>query len=283
LWNDLKYIGAGPCERFIVAYLAAYMPRINRFLLDNRYDNGHLLSRTFTILDATTVCVIVGTELVWINWPISFSNFPPSAAIAHQVNALYVRDFIDAMASYFRGEFDDCIRRVITSVENFFQSKNWTTQVIRNGFWRALLGLKHRTRSVKFRRILLNNLELNTLFGEVVNSNMRLIYGTRNRIVHHGLRLGTSSGLFCDKAISTAYYLMYHYCGDPLIRRYLYTLNMQFTMLKSVLGTLYNLDAIERSKGFVTQGPVIETPQDMDRFMFESLRFDNRDKQSIYR
>jgi hypothetical protein len=115
LWDDLKYLKQG--EQFIVAYLASYMPRINRSLIDNRYDQGHLLSRTFAIFEATKICIIAHSELVWINWPIAFAAFPPSAAIASKADALFVRDLIDAMGSYFRGEFDDCIRRLITSTE----------------------------------------------------------------------------------------------------------------------------------------------------------------------
>jgi hypothetical protein len=79
LWDDMKFVGIG--ARFIVGYLASYMPRINRALMDNRYDQGHLLSRTFAIFEATKICVIAGSQIVWINWPIAFSEFPPSAPL----------------------------------------------------------------------------------------------------------------------------------------------------------------------------------------------------------
>jgi hypothetical protein len=151
LWDDLKYVGVG--DRFIVGYLASYMPRINRALIDNRYDQGHLLSRTFAIYEASEIAVIVDRELVSINWPIAFSSFPPSAAVASQVSALFVRDFIDSMGSHFRGEFDDCIRRLITSSENFVREKGWEIKTIPNGFWRKLLRLKPRTTSVQFRAL----------------------------------------------------------------------------------------------------------------------------------
>jgi hypothetical protein len=123
LWDDIKYLKRG--ERFIVGYLASYMQQINAALINNRYKQGHLLSRTFAIFEATKICLIVRSELVWINWPIAFAPFPPSAAIASQADALFVRDLIDAMGAYFRGEFDDCIRRLITSTENLIETKGW--------------------------------------------------------------------------------------------------------------------------------------------------------------
>jgi hypothetical protein len=46
LWEDVKYIGVG--HQFIVGYLVSYMPRINRILIDNRYNQGHLLSNNFS-------------------------------------------------------------------------------------------------------------------------------------------------------------------------------------------------------------------------------------------
>ena len=280
LWEDLKYIGAG--ERFIVGYLASYMPRINRALMDNRYDQGHLLSRTFAIFEATNVVVISGAEIVTINWPVAFSQFPPSAAVASTINALFVRDFIDAMASYFRGEFD-CIRRLITSAENFCRARGWTTKTIANGCWRKLFRLKPRKTSVSFRHAFRDNLNLTQLSGQVINENIQIIYSTRNKIVHSGFRMSSSSEVFCSKAIATLKYLIYRYCDDPLVSRYVYTLHMQFELQRAAFGSEYNLDAIKRRDWSLMGGRVINTPADLERGMFESLRYTDRDKQSISR
>jgi hypothetical protein len=281
LWEDLKYIGEG--ESFIVGYLASYMPRINRALMDNRYNQGHLLSRTFAIFEATEIVVIVGPEMLLMNWPIAFSPFPPSAAIASTINALFVRDFIDAMGSYFRGEFDDCIRRLITSAENFVRARGWRAKTIPNGCWRKLFRLKPRTTSVSFRHALRENLDLTQLSGQVINENLQLIYSTRNKIVHSGFRMSSSSEVFCSKAIGTLKYLIYRYCGDPLVSRYVYTLHMQFDLQCSVFGSKYNLDVMKRRDLSLAGGGVINTHADLERVMFESLRYNDRDKQSISR
>jgi hypothetical protein len=282
LWEHLKYIGVG--ERFIVGYLASYLPKINRALLDNRYNQGHLLSRTFAIFEATQIVVIAGTELVVMNWPIAIGPFPPSAAIASTINALFVRDLIDAMGLYFRGEFDDCIRRLITSAENLSRTNGWMTKSIPNGYWRTLFCLKPRTKPVSFRNALRENLKLAQLSGEVINENMQIMYSIRNKIVHGGFRMSSSSEVFCSKAIATVKYLIQRYSGDLQISRYVYTLHAQFTMQCLAFGSEYNLDIIKRRKRSPTKASkVINTPADMERFMFESLRYNSRDRQSISR
>ena len=194
-----------------------------------------------------------------------------------------MRDFIDAMGSYHRGEFDDCIRRLITSAENFVRAKGWTIRTTPNGFFLKLFRLEPRTTSVKFRRALRDNLDLTRLSGQVINENIKLIYSTRNKIVHSGFRMSTSSDVFCSKAIATIKYLIYRYCGDRLVSRYVHTLNMQFEMQRSAFGSEYNLDVIKRRDWSLVTGPTISTPEDMERFMFESLRYNDRDKQSISR
>jgi len=279
LWDDLKYLKQG--ERFIVAYLASYMPRINRTLIDNRYDQGHLLSRTFAIFEATKICVIVHSELVWINWPIAFAAFPPSAAIASKADALFARDLIDAMGSYFRGEFDDCIRRLITSTENFIETKGWNVRTIPNGWMRNLLCLKPRRDWFSFRQSLKRNLKRTTISGEVIYENMRVIYSTRNKIVHAGFRMSTSSALFCSKAIGTVYYLIYRYSGNRTISRYVYTLHMQFKLQCDAFGE-YDLDQIKKLFGTSRpETPVIDSNEALERAMFSSLRYTERDKHSI--
>jgi hypothetical protein len=279
LWNDLKYLQQG--ERFIVGYLASYMLRINRALIDNRYGQGHLLSRTFAIFEATKICVIVRSELVWINWPIAFAAFPPSAAIASKADALFVRDLIDAMGSYFRGEFDDCIRRLITSTENFIETKCWNVQTIPNGWIRNLLRLKPRRDRLSFRQSLKRNLKRTTISGEVIYQNMRVIYSTRNKIVHAGFRMSTSSALFCSKAIGTVYYLIYRYSGNRTISRYVYTLHVQFKLQCDAFGE-YDLDQIKKLFGTIRPDtPVIDSDEDLERAMFSSLRYTERDKHSI--
>jgi hypothetical protein len=284
LWDDVRLLIPFK-DRFIIGYLASYMPTINRYLLDNRHYNGHLLSRTFAVFEAAQVTLTVDRRRMRLNWPISIAPFPPSARIAQNVRELYVHDFIDAINSYFTYDFDDCIRRVVTSAENLFEARAWKAKPAPRLFWRKLLrrlGLNVKERPNTFRRVLSDNININRLSGQVINENMQFIYTVRNKIVHSGFRMSTSSTLFCSKAIGTLKYLIAGYCGDPVISRYVNTLHMQFGVQCDMLGNLHNLDVIERWSVSTDQKP-IDSPAEFNQFMFGSLRFTERDRHSIAR
>ncbi len=286
LWDDVR-LKIPFKEKFIIGYLASYMPTINRLLLDNRYYEGHLLSRTYAIFEAVRVSLTANDRRMQLNWPISFAPFPPSAKIAQNVKEPYVHDFVDSINSYFTSDFDDCIRRIVTSAENFFETRGWRAKPLPETLLQkllGLLGLKSNSRPNAFRRVLSDNIDTKKLSGEVINENIQFIYTIRNRIVHRGFRMSTSSGLFCDKAIATLKYLINGYCGNAAISRYVDTLYMQFKMQCSEFGELYNLDVIEKMRSHATSdGPAIDSAAAFNKFMFGALRFTERDRHSISR
>jgi hypothetical protein len=284
LWEDIKYLGEG--EQFIIGYLAPYMPIINRKILDTRYYQGHILARTFSLFEALDVSLIVNPELVYLRWPSSVLPFPPSAALAKNVNALYVHDYIDAINSYFRADYDDCIRRVITSAENLFEARQWkrTHQSSLVEKLLRIVGISFTKTPNTFRRTLASRLHRDRISGQVINDNLQYVYTVRNRIVHAGFRLSTSSEQFCAKAIVTLKHLISGYCADKVIARYADTLNMQFEMQRSMLVVLNNLDIIEKKMAPVVHTvPVHSSPQALNKALFEALRFTEVDKHSIAR
>jgi len=201
LWDDIRLISHG--ERFVIGYIGSYMPIINRNLLDQRYLGGNLTIRTFSIFELFGVSMVCQGRTVSVKWPVTFPPFPPSATLAPEMNEIYIRDYIDACSSYFRNDYDDCIRRIITSAENFFTARSWTSKresvlcrIIR------ILKMRKRPNPNSFRRVLADNLQLHLVSGEVINENMAHIYSVRNKIVHDGFRMSTSSGMFCSKLLA---------------------------------------------------------------------------------
>jgi hypothetical protein len=204
LWDDVRLKVPFTAEKFIIGYLASYMPTINKYLFDNRYDRGHLLSRTFAIFEAIRVSVSVNGRRMQLNWPVGFLPFPPSANIAPNVTAPYVYDFIDSIDSYFTSDFDDCIRRVVTSAESFFAMREWKAKPIPETLLQKLLrllGLKSKKVPNTFRRILSDNVNKRMLSGEVINENMRFIYTVRNRIVILGFAWAHLADYFVIKQL----------------------------------------------------------------------------------
>jgi hypothetical protein len=284
LWDHLRLMGIG--QAFIIGYITTLMPRVNRQLIDNRYEEGHLLSRTFAIFEAMGLEVIVENKALRLDWPRGVASFPPSRQLSDEVTVLYVRDYIDAMHAFFRNEYDDCIRRVITATENFIETKKW--KIKRDSSfglfrWFPNFPFPRPKKGDSFRRKLSDNLDKTKISGQVINENLQFVYTIRNKIVHGGFRISTNSRMFCDKAISTLYYLIFRYSGDRKISRYVRTLNLQFLMHKNFLGELYDLDEIEARTKKVrqTNKPVIDNHEAMENAMFGALRFTENDKHNV--
>jgi hypothetical protein len=264
LWDELRLFGWG--QRFIIGYVEAMMPAVNRKLLDNRYLIGEPLSRTYSLLEATGIAVMCLGAWVPITWPVSLLPFPRSAELAPGRDEIYLRDFVDANHSYLRNDFEDCIRRLVTSVETFFAHRRWTANPKPN----------------TFKAILDSNVSQVGLAGRVVVKNLKFIYKVRNKIVHGGFRMGSASGRFCSKAVASVRYLIQGYSGVPKVSRYAHSLGMQLLRAEDVLGHMHNLDQIERhASSTLAAGPVINSAAELDEFMFRSLEFTEKDRSSI--
>ena len=123
LLNDIK---KNKGENFIIGYISKILPKVNQEILKQRYKNGHFLIRSFSTMDIYKIVITrlrSGEEII-LNWPVSIDNFPPSKKLAKEKNEIFIRDLIDAGNLYFNGNYDDCIRKIVTSVENSFRFYN---------------------------------------------------------------------------------------------------------------------------------------------------------------
>jgi hypothetical protein len=189
LWEDLRLKDDG--QAFIIGYLTSLMPAVNRRLINNRYNKGHLLSRTFAIFEAVDVSITVAGRRLWLSWPPSLPSFPPTTELAGIQTPLYVRDYIDSISAYYRYEYDDAIRRVITATENFLDNHGWKVSAGGSGgvlHWIMSI-FRRKPQGSSFRRRLRDNLDLSKISNEVVHDNLQFVYSIRNRIVHNGFRM----------------------------------------------------------------------------------------------
>jgi hypothetical protein len=266
LFNDIKTTGRG--ESFILAEIAQFLPKINEELMRQKYLSGHLLIKTFSIFDINHIFLRkTDGEVVVVDWPQTLPSYPPSQALAK--DDIYVRDLLNAINHYFDKNFDDCIRNLVTSVENFVRTR----------------GLRGKSRFLFFRRnsfvsVLKNNLAGPYIGNEVVRENMIFIYRIRNKIVHNDFRIKNSNGWGCVKGIGTVTYLFRLLGKDPQLNLYMKSLQGQFILLRNFCGDAGNtLEAMEKvGKAPPGANQVIQTPQDLDRFVFEGLRFSAKEK-----
>lgn len=283
LWDDLRLIDMG--QQFIIQYVTALMPSINRRLIENRYNKGHLLSRTFAVFEAVEISITVSNRRIWIAWPPSLPPFPPTVQLSGGETPLYVRDYIDSINSYFRHEYEDCVRRVITGTENFLDANQWKGAPRKpSGIFEWLLrlfGVNRKSHSSVPKR-LRDNVDLQRLFNQVITANLKEVYAVRNKIVHSGFRMSIRSTVFCDKAICSLYYLIQRHCGDSRLSQYAYTLHQQFTLQKQFFGQMYNLDDIAKWKFSESlEGAIVQNDRDLETFIFEGLRITDGDIHAI--
>ncbi len=269
LWKNINKSHTG--ESFILPYITKILPEINRRLLELRYFKGHLLARTFSVMEAHSIFVIHQKKRARLLWPMSIGGFPPSEAIAKENDEIYIRDYIDAMHSYFKNDFDECIRRVITSTENLFKI-------------RELRGFNGNN---SFRSILFNNLNTQSFSGKIIAENMLFVYKLRNKIVHDKFRIKPSNGWICRKAIGTLNYLLQRLSENDKMAHYVSSLAGQFLMLQDFLGERMNLDRLEEYARHrndpVSPENIINNYADLDRSMFTGLQITEKEKSIVYR
>ena len=291
LWDDLRLFQQG--HLFVVGYVNALLPAINRRLLDNRYASGHFFSRTYAVHEALGISIRQGKDTVRIPWPISALPFPRTARFARAGTETCLRDYIDAVHAFVRNDFDDCIRRIITATEDFFALKNWKAvqprQPRTSNLWRRILAtvkrfFRPRSGDVvpnSFKNILVGNLRTDRIAGQVILENLLFVYHIRNRIVHAGFRLSTHSVRFCRKSLATLGYLLQRASRSRDISQFVFSIEIHLNLVEGTFAQFVDLDRLKPLYTGDVGGRIIDSAADMEEAQFSTLRFTEQDKSSI--
>ena len=279
LFDDIRILGIR--REFIVGFIAPLIPIINRNLLDQKYNSSNFIIKTFSIYDLMEIFVTSKENRIRIYWPFQMPIvFPVETTLTPTMSNVYVRDYIDACTLFFVGNYDECIRKVITSVENFIKERNWaikrkskTQRIIE-----ILLNKKSKDTN-SFRAIINHYVALDTDQGNTVNYNLLTVYRVRNRIVHDGFRVSGAGTMFCDKAVSTLYYFFHRFCDDVELQRLVFGVRKHFVLMQRVGGNGLNLDEIERRhrKRKLSDVKTASTFEEYDRHVFGALRIKQTD------
>ena len=179
-WQKNKNTG-----KYYIGYVNQVIPFINAAILKQKYLNGHILVAPFSVFDVRTLKVIKSSNghRVPVEWPVSVTAFPPAEQLATQNDEIYIRDLIDACTYYFTFNTDDCIRRLITSLENYFHLNDL------EGSFRSRLN-----------QVIVPEAYIPGWgeYLEIWKNNISFLYDLRNAIVHN--RFSVSADLKCLKA-----------------------------------------------------------------------------------
>lgn len=266
-------------SQFIIGYIKETLPRINKEILDRKYSEGHIITRTISQFDISEVFVVDDSgRMHAIIWPLPVPGFPPSNDDGNY-NATYIKDLIDAMTEYFYYNPDECIRKIITSLENYFIHYNLKSNKKR-------FSLNIFKKDIKFKR-LINKYIVKEYYAYkerdliILRKNILYIYYIRNLIVHDKLRLNLENLMFCKKAIGTLFYIYQSsFISDDGKWNYIFSFDMQFKLIvDGILGV--NLDKIKKMENSKYSPPAIDNKDDLDKFMFNNLKITNRDKKVV--
>ena len=254
-------------ERFIIGYINEILPVLNEHLINQKYLCGHLLIRTFSPLDIHEIVIInkENRDFTRLSFPFSITNFPRSEEFAEGSNFKFIRDLIESSTFYYYYNLDDCIRKIISSIENFFILRNITGKSFKEKLLKCLKKEHH---------IIVWEPYLKMFF-----SNIMYVYKIRNNIVHDKFRMDYNDSWLCKKGIGTLFYIYQTNLNDKNTLRYNFSLMKQFNALDhECMGfSLDEFNDMHKKSG----GSVINSPSDMDKFVFGGLEISKEEIERI--
>jgi hypothetical protein len=246
--------------KYIIGYINPILGIINQQINNLKFEHGQLLNRSFSIFDVRNLQLvgIHDSNIINLQWPIRIVDLPGTKDNARLFNQVYIRDLIDASTSYFYYDLDDCIRRTITSLENFFILKG-----INGSF-------KIKLKTILDKKYYLRQWEK---YINMFYSNIEFIYQTRNAIVHDKFRMPFNHINICKRGIGTLFYIY----QNSMIRERSYVLSLmhQFVLIDGICSGVNLDDVSEASK---KEDNIIKNLSDLDEFMFSGLKISDEQK-----
>jgi len=282
LVDDLKNNKGG---QYIISVINKLFPKINNKLREQKYKTGNILISNISYLDVQKITLIYYEEKKrWQNiivpWTFFPKIFPPLQNFPWKIYPpLYIRDYIDAMEMYIKYNFDECIRKIITSLESCFAyyrlkaSKGWISRIIPYNLDRLIYYRGRIPRLIK-----------KYITQPVIQKNILFIYNLRNKIVHESFSLKYDQGWICKKAIGTMSYIFQHPFMKSGEKEYIFSLVMQFLLITQEIegldleGMRLWHEKFESLSEKQKEKFAIRTPKDLDNFMFSGLEITEEEK-----
>ena len=242
------------------------MPYINERVREIKYSTVQVVSRTLSMLDIQGIVIADEADRAFeVLWPVGFGSFPFQQK-PKNCDFIYIRDLIEAMTSYIYYDYDETIRKIITSLDN---------------------ALKHYQIKDKIRQKYPDDqkkLKFKNMMDEVVtrpelNFNIKKIYDIRNGIVHDKIRLNSKHETLLKKSIGTLLYIYKIYLNDSSeLSRYILQIEMQFG---SIINSLRGMKLEFFIQDIPQETKLIKTPQELDEQQFGSIKIQDNDMLNV--
>jgi len=210
-------ISSGKRYNYVWSYLDKILPYVNSEIQKNKYSRGQVLLRNLSFFDIAIAQVYKNNTCVAILESSIFDNFPKLCADNTFHNFVYIRDYIDAITAILYYDYEEFIKKSITSIENYF--------------------IQHEIEKDEFKKTLRRILKpTDNMYGnKTIYKNICYIYKLRNKIVHNTLRIDYNKKewkYLCNVSLATLQYLFQRVCSDKAESKYIFDVYMQYSLIK---------------------------------------------------
>ncbi len=240
LFNDSKHQKG---INWIFGYVAPHIDYLNQEIYKQRYRKSNLLLQPYSILNISYIEIskISTKKKVKIQFPMTVGiqdiitpKIPVDMSFFEHI---YVRDLIDALNSYFFSNFDDCVRRLITSVETSFQYYSFNE-------------IKDKNTNSIFKGTLDANCSMICpMTKKNVAEEVWSLYKVRNEIVHEGRRIKPTEKRICDDGI---HYVLDYFknlkVNNGELSRFILQIEGEYMVYKDFVGQGLTLDILKDIK-----------------------------------
>lgn len=238
--------------------------KLNEKLFEWKYMRGQIIVKELTRFNIDAIEIIHKNthECLHTFPPIVDSYFPKSARLSNEGNKIYIRDFINTISECLYLNFEDSIRRGISTLETLFIER----------------GLSGTFNEKRKELICCKNYCLDDNCLKVLNRNVWIVYQFRNAIVHNETRALCDKDWnnLCHKLIGTLQYVL-NWCQllPENERNYIFSITQHY--LFHANGKFPNIDKIKFDLQHKGEGVALENVQQLNEFMFSGLKISKDD------
>ena len=251
-------------NRYLWSYFNDILPYVNFSIQNKRYDEGLLLCKPISMYDVNHVALFENNEILINIQGNVFGIFPKTFQNLKRDELIYLRDFMDVLTAKLYCDYEGCIRKIITSIENYF---------IKSKISGKNFGIKLNKAKEKIK---------DDYVKDIIYNNIKYIYLLRNKIVHDTLRINHYKPEWqwlCHKGIGTLQYFYEFVLENNENRDYVYYLTMQYLLINDSYSAslcqmlqdqeVYKVDNVDKL-------PIIDK-----KFFYESLIIEDSIKNAI--
>jgi len=263
LYEDIKK-EASP--KYFYGYLSSILNYVNQEIQKQKYQYGYILMSQLSIFKLKSIVIqkIPSDEVVEFEATLNIQNIVPKSDILTTGAPLFIRDYLDSMTAYLNMELEDCIRRLITSIENYFYNYKIS------GEFKVKLNSVLNCKSFKIKKAKYRN---------IIRKNLQLLHHCRNLIIHNNLRVDYSFKWYeiGHKGISSISYLYLNSIEEKDWNEFLQKLGLEFNTILMIINK-FNLDQLKAGREDLKENKKEES---MDDFMFSRLEYSKEVKKII--